>query len=241
MRLSAKNKQQLWNSRTKRKTKNRLRKSSRVQPTRKVVFSIVQDAHHVHVFTSRHAPTTRAATIAIRIRRRAASVLRALAQDCRARLLSVAVIVPVTIIIRRVAISLVPRAAIVPVPSMDSLRKVAISPVLRVAIVPVPSMDSLRKVAISPVLRAAIVPVHSMDSLRKAVTSLVAAISPVVDSSLGQKINTLASKSGANYYTKHLDGYSHLVVMLYAVLSNLRSLREVCLGFAERLLLDTRT
>ena len=46
------------------------------------------------------------------------------------------------------------------------------------------------------------------------------------------KINTLASKSGANYYTKHLDGYSHLVVMLYAVLSNLRSLREVCLGFA---------
>ena len=47
-----------------------------------------------------------------------------------------------------------------------------------------------------------------------------------------QKINTLASKSGANHYTKHLDGYSHLVVMLYAVLSNLRSLREVCLGFA---------
>ena len=46
------------------------------------------------------------------------------------------------------------------------------------------------------------------------------------------KINTLASKSGANYYTKHLDGYSHLVVMLYAVLSNLRSLRETCLGFA---------
>jgi len=46
------------------------------------------------------------------------------------------------------------------------------------------------------------------------------------------KINTLASKSGANHYTKHLDGYSHLVVMLYAVLSNLRSLREVCLGFA---------
>ena len=47
-----------------------------------------------------------------------------------------------------------------------------------------------------------------------------------------QKINTLASKSGANYYTKHLDGYSHLVVMLYSVLSNLRSLRETCLGFA---------
>ena len=46
-----------------------------------------------------------------------------------------------------------------------------------------------------------------------------------------QKINTLASKTGSNRYVKHLDGYSHLVVMLYAVLCNLRSLREVCLGF----------
>lgn len=45
-----------------------------------------------------------------------------------------------------------------------------------------------------------------------------------------KKNNTLASKIGANHYTKHLDGYSHLVVMLYAVLSNLRSLREVWLG-----------
>ncbi len=31
-----------------------------------------------------------------------------------------------------------------------------------------------------------------------------------------QKINTLASKTGSNRYVKHLDGYSHLVVMLYA-------------------------
>lgn len=46
-----------------------------------------------------------------------------------------------------------------------------------------------------------------------------------------QKINTLASKTGSDRYVKHLDGYSHLVVMLYAVLCNLRSLREVCLGF----------
>ncbi len=42
-----------------------------------------------------------------------------------------------------------------------------------------------------------------------------------------QKINTLASKSSANYYTKHLDGYSHLVVMLYAVLSNLEIMQRV--------------
>ena len=46
-----------------------------------------------------------------------------------------------------------------------------------------------------------------------------------------QKINTLASETGSDRYVKHLDGYSHLVVMLYAVLCNLRSLREVCLGF----------
>ena len=46
-----------------------------------------------------------------------------------------------------------------------------------------------------------------------------------------QNINTLASKTGSDRYVKYLDGYSHLVVMLYAVLCNLRSLREVCLGF----------
>ena len=46
-----------------------------------------------------------------------------------------------------------------------------------------------------------------------------------------EKINTLASKTGSDRYVKHLDGDSHLVVMLYAVLCNLRSLREVCLGF----------
>ena len=45
------------------------------------------------------------------------------------------------------------------------------------------------------------------------------------------KINTLAAKTGADRYTKHLDGYSHLVVMLYAVLCKLRSLREVEIGF----------
>lgn len=45
------------------------------------------------------------------------------------------------------------------------------------------------------------------------------------------KNNTLAAKTGADRYTKHLDGYSHLVVMLYAVLCKLRSLREVEIGF----------
>lgn len=45
------------------------------------------------------------------------------------------------------------------------------------------------------------------------------------------KINTLAAKTGADRYTKHLDGYSHLVVMLYAVLCKLRSLCEVEIGF----------
>jgi hypothetical protein len=45
-----------------------------------VVFSIVRDVHHVRVFTSRHAPTTRAVSIAEKIKRMEASVLRVLVQ-----------------------------------------------------------------------------------------------------------------------------------------------------------------
>lgn len=45
------------------------------------------------------------------------------------------------------------------------------------------------------------------------------------------KICNIAQKMHTNRYTKHLDGYSHLVVMLYAVICHLRSLREVVLAF----------
>lgn len=44
------------------------------------------------------------------------------------------------------------------------------------------------------------------------------------------KINIIASKDGVNRYTKQLDAYTHLVVMLYAVLTGAESLREVILG-----------
>lgn len=44
------------------------------------------------------------------------------------------------------------------------------------------------------------------------------------------KINIMAAKEGVNRYTKQLDAYTHLVVMLYAVLSGAESLREVILG-----------
>ena len=46
-----------------------------------------------------------------------------------------------------------------------------------------------------------------------------------------QKINILAEEMGANRYTKRLDAYQHLIIMLYAQLGQFDSLREVELGF----------
>ncbi len=45
------------------------------------------------------------------------------------------------------------------------------------------------------------------------------------------KINILAGEKGMNRFTKHLDSYTHLITMPYAVLTNSSSLREVVLGF----------
>lgn len=45
-----------------------------------------------------------------------------------------------------------------------------------------------------------------------------------------QKINILAEEMGANRYTKRLDAYQHLIIMLYAQLGQFDSLREVELG-----------
>ncbi len=46
-----------------------------------------------------------------------------------------------------------------------------------------------------------------------------------------QKINKLAKDMKANKYTKRLDAYQHLIIMLYAQLGHFDSLREVELGF----------
>lgn len=46
-----------------------------------------------------------------------------------------------------------------------------------------------------------------------------------------QKINTLAAEMNANRYTKRLDAYQHLVIMLYAQLGRFESLRDLELGF----------
>lgn len=46
-----------------------------------------------------------------------------------------------------------------------------------------------------------------------------------------QKINTLASETGANRYTKRLDAYQHLLIMLYATLGQFQSLRDIEIGF----------
>ena len=46
-----------------------------------------------------------------------------------------------------------------------------------------------------------------------------------------QTVNSLAEEMKANRYTKRLDAYQHLVIMLYAQLGRFDSLREVELGF----------
>ena len=45
------------------------------------------------------------------------------------------------------------------------------------------------------------------------------------------KINSLAESMKANRYTKKLDAYQHIVIMLYATLGHYESLREVEIGF----------
>lgn len=56
-------------------------------------------------------------------------------------------------------------------------------------------------------------------------------LNQVVNLMSKDKINILAYEKGTDRYTKHLDSYTHLVIMLYAVLTNSSSLREVVLGF----------
>jgi len=46
-----------------------------------------------------------------------------------------------------------------------------------------------------------------------------------------QEINTIAEELATDKYTKRLDSYQHLVIMLYSVLGQFNSLREVELGF----------
>ena len=42
-----------------------------------------------------------------------------------------------------------------------------------------------------------------------------------------QKINELSKKMGSERYIKSLDGYTHLVIMLFGVLRHADSLREI--------------
>lgn len=46
-----------------------------------------------------------------------------------------------------------------------------------------------------------------------------------------QKINKIADIHKANRYTKRLDAYQHLVIMLYAGLGQFETLRDLELGF----------
>ena len=46
-----------------------------------------------------------------------------------------------------------------------------------------------------------------------------------------QEINKIASKTNANRYSKRLDAYQHLVILLYAVIGQFQTLRDVELAF----------
>lgn len=46
-----------------------------------------------------------------------------------------------------------------------------------------------------------------------------------------QEITKIAEKTGANRYSKRLDAYQHLVILLYAVIGQLESLRDIELAF----------
>lgn len=46
-----------------------------------------------------------------------------------------------------------------------------------------------------------------------------------------QEITKIADKIGANRYSKRLDAYQHLVILLYAVIGQLQSLRDIELAF----------
>ena len=46
-----------------------------------------------------------------------------------------------------------------------------------------------------------------------------------------QEITKIADKIGANHYSKRLDAYQHLVILLYAVIGQLQSLRDIKLTF----------
>ena len=143
-----------------------------------VIKVIVRDVHRVRVFINRHALTIRA-LIVEKVKTREVSVLKALAQVCRAALL-------------RPENMVSPVAAIVLVPVIIREKREVSSPVSRViapvhntaskkvAIVPVRSMASRvreSKAAISPV--AAISSVVVTSSVRVAI-SLVVVISHVL-------------------------------------------------------------
>ena len=46
-----------------------------------------------------------------------------------------------------------------------------------------------------------------------------------------QEINKIASKMNANRYSKRLDAYQHLVILLYAVIGQFQTLRDVEFAF----------
>ena len=174
-----------------------------------VIRVIVLDVHHVLVFIS-HARSSdsRVATIVIRVRTRAAFVLRASAQVCRVPLS--AAIVPVTTIIRRVVTS---RVAIVLVPSMVSRAAIVLAITSRVResraaiVLAITSRPTASRVAISLV--------RVVTSLaRVAISSVAATVSSVRVATVSSvRVATVSSAAAmvsnvADGYRQHTPGYN---------------------------------
>lgn len=47
---------------------------------------------------------------------------------------------------------------------------------------------------------------------------------------LKQKVKSIAEHLSSDRYIKHFDSYTHLVTLLYAVISDMNSLREISVG-----------
>ena len=137
-----------------------------------VIRVIVQDAHHVLVSINRHVLTTRAVLIVEKVKTRAVSVPRALAQAYRAVLPS-----PGSTVSHAMAIVLAP--VIIREKNSVSSHVMAIVPVLSLV-----SRVRANKAAISPV--AVTSPVEVISPVR-------AAINPVVVTSLVVAINSVLS------------------------------------------------
>ena len=158
---------------------------------------IVRDVHHVRVFISRHVLTIRAVSIVERVKTRAASVPRDLAQACKAVLPSpgnmvshvqAIVLVPIIIREKKVATSPVSKV-IVHVLSMVSRAREskAVTSLVKVVTNPV-AISHVRAVTNPVVVISPVAAINSVLSMVSRVRANRAVISPVAAISLASRV-----------------------------------------------------